>query len=262
MNKIPILTYHKISDQREFGLTTVSQAKFKEQIQLIKSEGYSTISFSDLLKNKHLPEKPIIISFDDGYSSIYENALGILLDYGFKAVVFVISDYIGQLNGWEAVSFQQKHRHLTKDQILELNRQGFEIGSHGKKHKYLPGLNDKALVEEVEGSKKFLEDLTGRTINSFCYPYGRCTLRVENAVKAAGYQFATRNITFKNAKNNHSLALIKRSIYATDSITTFKEKIMNHSIFSKTYFSEFFIQQGALASIGIHMIRDRLVLKR
>jgi peptidoglycan/xylan/chitin deacetylase (PgdA/CDA1 family) len=262
MFSIPILTYHKISDQREFGLTTISQIKFKEHIHLLKTEGYSTISFNDLLKETPLPERPIIVSFDDGYESIYENAFEILLKYGFKAVVFVISDYIGQLNGWEAVSFQQKHRHLAKNQILDLSRHGFEIGSHGKKHKYLPALNDKAVFDEVEGSKKYLQELTGKAIISFCYPYGRCTGRVANIVKEAGYRFATRNISFKNMDNNNSLTLVRRSIYSTDSINAFNEKIINHSIFSKTYFSEFLIQQGALASIGIHVIRDRFVLNR
>jgi len=259
MFRIPILTYHKISDHSEFGLTTVSQRNFKEQIHLLKSEGFSTISFNDLLKDAPLPEKPIIVSFDDGYECIHENALEILLKYGFIAVVFVISDYIGQLNGWEAVSFQRKYRHLAKDHILELSRQGFEIGSHGKKHKYLPALNDKALIDEVEGSKRSLEELTGKAINSFCYPYGRCTDRVANIVKEAGYQFATRSISFKNTGKNNSLTMVRRSIYTTDSINAFKEKIINPLIFSKTYFSEILIQQGALASIGINVIRDRFL---
>ena len=159
---------------------------------------------------------------------------------------------------WEAVSFQQKFRHLTLNQITELSRHGFEIGSHGKMHRYLPALTNQALTEELEGSKENLEKLTGQAIISFCYPYGRCNGRVINAVKNAGYQYATCNYLFKSNGFNNPLTLKRRSIYSIDSITDFKEKVFNHSIFAKSYFSEFIIQQGALAGIGVQMIRDRL----
>ena len=118
MFDIPIITYHKISNQKEFGLTTVSKRQFEIQMKYLKSNGYTSVCFKNLTQEYSLPEKPIIITFDDGYESIYQNAFPILKKYNFMAVVYIITDYIGRFNLWEAAPFQQKFRHLSKDQIL------------------------------------------------------------------------------------------------------------------------------------------------
>jgi peptidoglycan/xylan/chitin deacetylase (PgdA/CDA1 family) len=234
------------------GLTTVSLAKFENHIRLLKEEGYSSVCFKDLEYEDAIPAKPIIITFDDGYESVYHHALPILLKYGFQAVVFIITDYIDEFNKWETLSLQQKHRHLSANQILNLQTHGFEIGSHSRKHYHLPFLSDQSAAEEIRGSREILQEVTGKEIISFCYPYGRCTNRIIELVRRAGYQFATRNPSMLYREPNDPLALSRRSIYTTDSIRSFKSKISGGLL---AYFSEFVIQQGALASIGFSYLR-------
>jgi peptidoglycan/xylan/chitin deacetylase (PgdA/CDA1 family) len=254
MFDIPIITYHKISDQKEFGLTTVSTAQFADQMNYLDLNGYKTVRFKDLSSYENLPKKPIIITFDDGYESVYHNAVPILSKYNFKSVIFVLTDFLGKYNIWEAATFQQKYRHLSKDQILELSDRGHEIASHGNQHRYLPLLNSKDLKEEIEDSKSYLESLLKEEITTFCYPYGRYSTKILDKVQQAGYAYATSNLRLTNEKEN-PYCLQRRSVYSNDSLSKFISKIRNHSPISVAYLSEILIQKGSLASIGINYIR-------
>lgn len=254
MFNIPIITYHKISNKKEIGLTTVSQSQFDIQMDYLFSSGYQTVLFQDINTGNKLPDKPIILTFDDGYENVYQNAIPILEKYGFKSVIFVVTEFIGEYNSWEAVPFQQKFRHLSGDQVTYLKDQGHEIASHGKFHRYLPALDYPELKDEIEGSKIYLESLLGDTIASFCYPYGRYSEKIKSVVKNAGYQYATTNAKINSGQNN-PLSLKRRSIYSTDSLRNFETKVTNHSTFNFSYLSEVLIQKGALASIGINILR-------
>lgn len=255
MFDIPIITYHKISDQREFGLTTVSKSKFETQMEHLKSNGYNSVRLMDLNPEYRLPEKPIIITFDDGYESIYKNAIPVLNKFNFKAVIFIVTNYIGQINTWESTQFQQKFRHLSVDQIRNLRKNDHEIGSHSKLHNYLPSLNEKMLADEIEGSKAKIDRLLGEEITSFCYPYGRFNDKIIKKVKDAGYRYATSNLRIYNKKNDNPHALIRRSIYMTDSINTYNTKISSKQSLNFSHFTESIIQKGAFASIGINILR-------
>jgi peptidoglycan/xylan/chitin deacetylase (PgdA/CDA1 family) len=255
MFNIPIITYHKISDQKEFGLTTVPKNQFEDQMAYLKSNGYTSICLKDLRAEVTLPEKPIIITFDDGYENIYHNAVPVLNNCDFKAVIFIVTDYIGRYNAWEAAPFQQKFKHLTEEQILDLKNNGYEIASHGKMHKYLLFLDEDSLMDEIIGSKISLEALIDEEIASFCYPYGRFSKRIIDMVEKAGYRHATANIRLSRRINNNPLSLNRRSIYTTDSLGIFKSKIISPTSLNITFFAEALIQKGALASIGINAFR-------
>ena len=254
MFDIPIITYHKISNQKEFGLTTVSQHQFEHQMKYLSDEGYETVCFKDIKTQNSVPEKPIIITFDDGYESIYQNALPVLEKYNFKSVIFVVSEFIGNYNLWEAVPFQQKYKHISKEHLTKILEKGHEIGSHSKNHFYLPALGKNTLKDEIAGSKNDLENIINGEVVSFCYPYGRSNIKIKNLVREAGYTFATSNAGRGN-NNMDMLSLNRRSIYAHDSLRNFKSKVSPNTGFTLTYLSEILIQKGALASIGINLLR-------
>ena len=98
-----------------------------------------------------------------------DNALPIMNRYGFSATVFVCSDYMGDTNKW---NFKDKklRMHLDVDGLLELQQNGWEIGSHGVTHRSLLRLNDDQIVFELEESKRILEIIFG-PIKSYAYPY-------------------------------------------------------------------------------------------
>lgn len=256
MLNIPILTYHKISDYREFGLTTISKKQFDLQMNYLKLNGYRPLCLKDLKSERSLPEKPVIITFDDGYENVYQNAVPVLNKYDFKAVIFVVTNYIGQMNTWEAAPFQQKFKHLSEDQIIDLNNNGHEIASHSKMHRYLPSLRNDRLIDEICGSKTYLESLLGEHVTSFCYPFGGFSKKIEKIVKKAGYHFATTNLKISTRNKVNPLSLSRRSVYMTDSFNIFISKVISPEVLNISYFTEIIIQKGALASIGLTMLRD------
>jgi len=225
--QIPILTYHKISNRREWGINAISPKRFAGHLQFLKSENYIPINFQDL-SQKELPTNPVIITFDDGYESVYENAFPILSEFGFTAVVFVITGFIGRWNKWDANLGGVRFRHLNRQQIQELAQNNFEIGSHGISHRAFTHLtNTEAAVELIE-SKNSLEQITSQEVVSMAYPFGIQNKIIQEQVKKAGYQFACVNLYGSSEKSN-PLAIRRFPVYNTDSSSAFRLKLIRNS---------------------------------
>ena len=199
---IPIITYHKISSKKEFGLTTVSPSIFKQQMQTLSDNKFQAITFKQYKEKHELPQNPVIISFDDSYKSVYENAFPIMKEFNFKGVLFVVSDYLGKKNDWEAYPIQRKHYHANKDEIGEMQKFGFEIGSHCRTHRYLPQLSRAEIEKELQGSKQDLEDTFKTEIITCCYPYGGYNKQVADIAKDLDYKFGTGNIKYFSYNKN------------------------------------------------------------
>ncbi len=105
---IPILSYHKITPQKEFGINTVTPARFRQQMQYLREKKFQSVTFQDIIHG-HLPPKPILITFDDGYACVYDHALPILKSINFRAVIFNHNRLSGQKNSWDASFVQQLH---------------------------------------------------------------------------------------------------------------------------------------------------------
>jgi peptidoglycan/xylan/chitin deacetylase (PgdA/CDA1 family) len=190
----PILMYHHIRDFNDpndkIGTNlSVPPQRFAEQLDLIKSSGYTTITFNDLEKN-NIPAKAIILTFDDGYKNFYENAYPELKKRGMVGVVFVITQDIG------------KDQYMSVQEIKEVNEAGIEIGSHTISHPDLRNLSKDRAAKEVTESKQSLESILSNKVISFCYPSGKFTDETLLIVKDAGYKYAVTTInkitTFEN----------------------------------------------------------------
>ena len=95
---VPILVYHDIGPQAK-GRMVIGAKSFEEQMRYLKSQGYRVVSFKEFLEfaslKRQLPEKSLVLSFDDGYKSFLQYAYPILKELGFTATLFVYTDYIG-----------------------------------------------------------------------------------------------------------------------------------------------------------------------
>lgn len=181
---LQILMYHEIGDGPN-GLY-VSVKNFEQQMKYLHDNGYCGITLNEgkaLLDGRGtLPAgKPVVLTFDDAYSSFMTYAYPVLSQYGFRATVFVITDRTGN---------SSYPNHLTWEQIGELAAYGMEIGSHTKSHPSLPTLSPAGLDEEIRGSKTILEEHLAQPVYSFCYPAGEYNPAVVDAVARAGYQQA------------------------------------------------------------------------
>ncbi|GIO29891.1 deacetylase [Paenibacillus albilobatus] len=213
---IPILMYHSISQNRH-GKLFVSPEVFYQQMEHLNHAGYHTITFKDLLHWKTgeaLPDKPVLITFDDGYLDNYKVAYPILKAFQMKATIFVTSDFIGSPN------------HLNWSQIREMEQSGFiEIGAHTRHHVELTKSKKLQRVDEVLGGKRRLEKGLGHPVIAFAYPSGKYNQNVVQVVKRAGFEFAVTTKPGYAAKRQGYLTLHRVRIGGEQSVAEFIRKI-------------------------------------
>lgn len=169
--KVPILMYHYISeppadaDVYRVDLS-VTPEMFRQQMAYLSDNGYTPIDLYDLsaaiVSHKELPEKPIILTFDDGYLDNYEVAYPILQEYGFTGTFFVVSEFIDQ----------QREGYMTWPMVEEMAAAGMRIESHSRTHPDLRGMDRDRLIWEILGSQETLAAHIGYTPRYFCYPGG------------------------------------------------------------------------------------------
>jgi glycosyltransferase involved in cell wall biosynthesis/peptidoglycan/xylan/chitin deacetylase (PgdA/CDA1 family) len=176
--KLPGLLYHHVgpSPSGNPQALTVSPERFEQQMRWLARRGYTGITLSAWLcwrrEGTGLPEKPIIITFDDAYADIAEFALPILRQYGFGAVVYVVTGQLGGSNNWDEAQYCRNLRLMTAEQIQYWAGQGIEFGAHTRTHPDLTRLSALDVSAEVVGSKNDLSALIGSPVISFAYPYG------------------------------------------------------------------------------------------
>ncbi len=164
---VPILEYHMITDhpRKNAEHYNVPPEAFAEQLDYLQEQGYTTITMLEFMKARkgklELPEKPIILTFDDGYADNYEEMLPILEAHGMKAEVYMVTNSIGQPG------------YLTWEQLREMQDRGVEIGSHTANHLPLTTLSSEERADELKLSKLILEWNGIRTVFSLSYPNGK-----------------------------------------------------------------------------------------
>ncbi len=186
----PILLYHHIgsanleSDGISDSRYNVDVNNFLAQIDLLKTLGYNTVGVSQIasamLDQGSLPERPIAITFDDGWEDQFLNAVPPLQERGLMATFYIVSTYPGGQD------------FITWDQLAQMAADGMEIGSHSRTHAHLPKLEYDALWSEIRVSKVELEKKLKVAVPTFSYPYGELTQNPDLAtlVSRAGYRAA------------------------------------------------------------------------
>ena len=224
LQKIPILVYHKINSTSELGINSIAPKKFAAHIKHLYEMGYRTVTVRDILFETPLPPKPLIITFDDGYASVHSNAFEILDYYDYKAMVFVISEFIGKLNIWDATLGWQQSRHLSAEELNQFVQCGWEIGSHSRTHRSLVNLNKDALSRELKESKDKIESITGKEVSSLAYPFGFYNVNVKTLASESGYYFGFKNFSL-HAEIRDLFEIQRIPIYIFDSKKSIERKI-------------------------------------
>ncbi len=222
--QVPILMYHYVSelppnsDRYRRDLTT-SPENFKAQLQYLTEAGYHTITLTDLYlhltQGYPLPEKPIVLTFDDGYRDAYEVAFPLLLDYGFTGTFFVLA----------TPAHFESPDYLTWAQMKEMSDAGMEIQSHGRDHVDLRGRSYDYLVYQTRGIQEAIQYHTGRLPRFFCYPSGRYDANVIAVLKSADYWGAVTT-EWGNTHTRESLFEMPRMrIRGSDTLESFIGKL-------------------------------------
>jgi len=226
-----ILMYHVIdesmnSTEQRFCCTS---GQFRSQMQYLKDEAYAVISLSEIVRclngEAKWPAKAVAITFDDGTSCTYQNALPILRAFDFPATVFMVSNLVGQCNDWLIDAGFPCRSMLTWDELEALDRYGIEIGSHSLSHCKLGEVEPARAMLEINQSKQQLEQRLGKQVRYFAYPYGNVNPAVRNWVAEAGYQLACSTRAGKNRLDVDPYLLRRVEIHGQDSLWQFRMKL-------------------------------------
>jgi peptidoglycan/xylan/chitin deacetylase (PgdA/CDA1 family) len=196
---VPILMYHQVAvPSSKHQLNVVSPQSFARQMEFLKKNKYAVISFQELAEGiqagKSFQRNSVVLTFDDGYLDNYTQAFPVLQKHGFPAIVFTVSDFVNT-DGY-----------VTWEQLKTMDDAGFKVGSHTRRHAYLPDIKDRAVLEdEILNSKRILETYMGRPIEFFSYPVGGLNHEIMDVVKQAGYKAA--------AATNRGTDKLNRDVY-------------------------------------------------
>ena len=185
---VPILCYHRFAENCKSSNCMPAHV-FEKQMRYLKENNYRVIILGDLYDflqyRRSLPERSVIITIDDGYRSAYDIACPILNEFGFKATLFIYTNYVGISEGA-----------ITWDQLREMKARGFEVGAHTVTHcdltKVQEGEDDQAyfarIRKELIVSKQIIDKELEQDTVYLAYPYGNYNQRVLLIVEEAGYK--------------------------------------------------------------------------
>lgn len=184
--RVPILMYHYLStppaDANVYRQDlSVSPDLFAAQLDRMLADGYQTITLYDLYahlaQGAPLPEKPVILTFDDGYRDNYENAFPLLKERGMTATFFIVSDFIDE----------QRPEYLTWEMVREMHASGMSIESHGRNHVSLKGKDQDYLVWQALGSLETIQHELGVRPRFVSYPAGEYDQLTLDIFRSADY---------------------------------------------------------------------------
>ncbi len=219
---VPILYYHSVLPDAEVTThneVTISPEKLKEELMIVKELGYTTITISELTdylnNNNPIPEKSIVITFDDGYTDNYVHAFPILKELNMKATIFMIASQVD--SGY----------YMSASQLKEMSDYGIDIESHTDNHVYLDKLSYEKQLKELKDSKEKLEKILGKNVTSIAYPYGNYNEDTKRAVIDAGYTLAFTTNKGLAKRTNNKIELNRIYVSSDYSLELFKERLLN-----------------------------------
>lgn len=184
---IPVLCYHQIrelrtSDSKRAQDYIVPPAVFAAQMKMLSDSGFNVILpdqlYAYLKYGKSIPNRSVLIQFDDGDLSQFEVAKPVLDKYSFKASFFIMTVVLG------------KKGYMNAEQVKQLSDEGHIIGSHTWDHKNVKTFTEEDWVTQVDKPSARLQQITGRPIEYFAYPFGLMDHKGAEGLSARGFKAA------------------------------------------------------------------------
>ena len=203
--RIVALTFHDVvadtagESAQSDAFYRIRASELETLLSQLRKLGYQTVSSREFLAWQQggatLPERTVVLTFDDGHASHFELAAPLLVRYRFAGTFFVTTGYVG------------KSGYMTWGELRKLVFLGMEIGSHGASHRLLTELPASEVLEELTSSKDLLSQRLGVPIKALAAPGGSWNRTVADASKTAGYEAVWVSDIGTNGKETNPLAL-------------------------------------------------------
>lgn len=227
---IPILMYHSISytNNAKFYPFTVPPALFAEQMAYLYRHGYTPLTITQYVQayvggGFALPERAVVLTFDDGFEDFFTAALPVLQRYNFPATLYVATAFVGKTSLWLRREGEIGCPMLTWRQVVQIDQSGIECGAHSHTHPQLDTLSETTVYGEVVRCKDILQHHLRHQVVSFAYPFGYSTAAVQKLVSLAGYTSACTVQHRMSSSHTHPLALTRFMVTPKTTIDVFAQ---------------------------------------
>ncbi|WP_246320961.1 polysaccharide deacetylase family protein [Paenibacillus germinis] len=215
---VPVLNYHSIGV--EPGNTYVLHPDmFARQMDYLAAHHYTPLTLGDFAriieKKQPSPERPVLLTFDDGYANNAEVAMPILQRHGFPATLFLSPGFIGQPG------------YLSWPQVQELSAAGWDIAPHSMTHPHLPQLSIEQQREEITESRRRIEHALGKSADVFAYPFGEYNEDTLKILKEEAFRYAFTTKEGYATPNQSPYELSRIVVRSEDDFATWVQKLSN-----------------------------------
>src|SRR5437016_7674124 len=213
----PVLCYHRIGGPPELGVTRVARSVSARQIHPLARSGWRAVPLGAfvprLQRGIAASDHEFLLSFDDGYASLADNAYPVLADVGFTATTFLVTDFVGRFNTWDVRYTWRRLPHLDWNAIERWRGRGLEFASHTASHARLTWLSDERIGDELGRSRRTLLGRLGPEAGrAVAYPFGARDARIERLARAAGYELGFGGVRTSGS----ALSLARVPVYLWD----------------------------------------------
>jgi peptidoglycan/xylan/chitin deacetylase (PgdA/CDA1 family) len=225
---VPILLYHSISAQAtpRYRRWAIRPDTFAAHMAYLHDRHYTPLTVTQLAQvmtdeSARLPDRPVVVTVDDGLADFYTGALPVLTQYGLPATLYVTTGFVGGTSRWLSRVGEGLRPMLTWRHIADVQASGIECGAHSHSHPQLDILSPAAARDEIVHCKNELEHQLGQQVATFAYPHGYFSAVVRRLVQDAGYSSACAVKHAMSATTDDRFALARIIVTETDAMDGF-----------------------------------------
>jgi peptidoglycan/xylan/chitin deacetylase (PgdA/CDA1 family) len=243
---VPVLMYHQVAERFEApSRLSVTPEAFGHQMAYLDTEGYHPITGARLgaamRGDSALPERPVVLTFDDGYGDFATSVWPVLERHGFTASVFVTTGWVHDAHVEPAV--KRPGPMLRRDQVRELAEAGIEIGAHSHGHPQLDQLSRRAVQSELATAKAQLEQWTGAVVTGLAYPFGYSNATVRDVAHEVGFAYAFAVGNALATARSDLFALPRLTVRRSTTVADFGRMVQGQAV-ARTFASDRALTKG------------------
>lgn len=236
--RVPVLMYHSISRHAtaSFRPFVVPPEVFDDQMAYLHHHAYTPLTATQFANavalhqdREALPERPVLITFDDGLADFFTEALPVLQKYAFPATLYVTTGFVGGTSRWLLHEGEGGRQMLSWEQLAEISACGIECGGHTHRHPQLDTLPSAVARHEIVQCKELLESRLGVQVTSFAYPHGYHSAVTKRLVREAGYSSACA-VKYAMSSEDTDLFALARLLVTGDTHPGALEALLNQPV--------------------------------